>query len=255
VNTSKIKKLLKLLFGNTQPNILPDNPAIIKIIRPYQNFATLVLLLLLLVQVYLVVLAHASLNTISNSNIFTKMEASKQNINLLSEQSKLENTEKSEQLLTQPNALEAQAIHLEERTTNAYQLLKKLVGIWDFIFSSLDEDNMTIKNSLLIEKAEFVLQILGYFFLPLLYSLLGTVSLVLKVLIYKLSSQTIPEINHFGYRVCLLLGTFSGLVMNLLLIQVLSFPYTSLFPLAIAFLVGYIFGRLWLWKDFWSKTE
>ena len=90
-----------------------------------------------------------------------------------------------------------------------------------------------------ILSANFILQALQQYFLPLLYGLLGAFIFVLRSLLREIKSLTYTFDSEIRYRLRLTLGALGGMIIGWFLKPDEADALASLSPMAMAFLMGY----------------
>lgn len=102
---------------------------------------------------------------------------------------------------------------------------------------ALHEARMELFGNML--SADFALNALQGYVLPLLYGLLGAFIFVLRTLLKEIKSLTYSFDSEIRYRLRLTLGSLGGMIVGWFLKPEDATALASLSPMAIAFLMGY----------------
>jgi len=166
-----------------------------------------------------------------------------------------------EQRIRRDGELQADIDELRDWITGSYQSLRDWNRTWaavannvPFQNSPFDSDDFkklkdTAKNRIEVTSAEFVLQALSAYILPLLYGLLGAFAYVLRAISREIREVTFSSDSTIRYGLRLSLGLLSGIAVGLLLTpsdtgnesnvpsEILNLKTLS--PLGLAFVAGY----------------
>ena len=90
-----------------------------------------------------------------------------------------------------------------------------------------------------LQNAQFILQIMQLYLLPLLYGLVGSCAYILRSLTNEIKSLTYTPNANTGYTLRLRLGTLSGLAIGWFASPETTSVIKTLSPFALAFVAGY----------------
>ena len=149
---------------------------------------------------------------------------------------------------TDQNFLEQWSLFISKDRNNtlksclAQKQKKELNEVNDLNYSSEHSECLDIVSAPFVKAANFLLDILYSYILPLLYGLLGSLAYVLRTLSTEIKTLTYTYASDINYMLRLHLGTLSGLAIGWFFIGSTSAETSAvatLSPLALAFLTGY----------------
>lgn len=136
--------------------------------------------------------------------------------------------------------------------TQTKQLQQKIADIRDELEErelemSLHEVRIVFFEN--IQSADFVLAAFQNYILPLLHGLFGASIFVIRELLREVKNLTYNFDSEIRYKLRLTLGSLGGMVIGFFLKDDVSRGLASLWPMAIAFLVGYNMETLFAVMD------
>jgi len=222
----------------------------------YRWLALFFLIVLISVQMFWVVGVSLTGDTVSLTEKITTLE--QENRDLLAE---LDNDTDDQRIIEEDGRLQAEMAELRGWLTGSYQSLRDWNRTWasfvfyvPFLTSPFDSEGFDklppeAQNRIEVTSAEFVLQALAAYVLPLLYGLLGAFAYVLRDIAREVRDVTFSAESTIRYGLRLSLGLLSGIAVGLLLTpgtgedgnavpsEVLDLKTLS--PLGLAFVAGY----------------
>ncbi len=218
-----------------------------KTVSSYQRMTLLVLAMLVIVQFYSLTGSHI-INGIVN--IYpAQMEQLEIRRAQLIEETPVDQLANNNELIDIDNKLQDLRIRLDAN----HAILKQWNIIWGYMGFSALERSMESAASLPmferhlqyqvihLQEAQFGLQALQLYILPLLYGLLGAFAYVLRTLTLEIRNLTYEVESNIRYRLRIQLGALAGLAVGWFTDpgSAVSISALSLSPLALAFLTGY----------------
>ncbi len=216
-------------------------------VSSYQRFTLLVLAILVVVQFYSLIGSHIINGII---NVYpTKIEQLELERSRLQADILPENLMENAELITLDRKLDEFHTRLEAN----HALLKQWNFMWRYLgISSLGKHlksadylpalERNLQYQIIhLQEAQFGLQALQLYILPLLYGLLGAFAYVLRTLTLEIRHLTYNIESNIRYRLRIQLGALSGLAIGWFTDpgSTVNISALSLSPLALAFLVGY----------------
>ncbi|MCP4695880.1 MAG: hypothetical protein GY862_03370 [Gammaproteobacteria bacterium] len=240
---------LRRIFIGASQKMSPAKQAVIF----YQRGALVVLAVLLTLQAYWMI--GSAIATDIAVTLPKEIAAAEKQIAEEKKKTALELMADSQEIGT----LHAQIENYNNRIAANYQMLKEWNIAWKLFMPDLSrqgEQEVSAlakevwQNLILLQEAQFVLQIIQLYLLPLLYGLLGAFAYVLRTLTVEIRTLTYGVHCNIGYRLRIQLGALAGLAIGWFT-NAGGPPsaFTSLSPLALAFLVGYSVELLFALMD------
>lgn len=240
-------------MGVLRKRLLPphSNSLAHKTVSSYQRFTFLVLAVLVIVQFYSLIGSHI-INGIVNlyPQQIEKLKEKQVRLEQETPQNALADSSELGEIEAKLNEI---AIRLEAN----HVILKQWNFIWDYLgFSALESGLKSMSDVadfepnlkydlqyqvIHLQEAQFTLQALQLYVLPLLYGLLGAFAYVLRTLTLEIRNLTYEVESNIRYRLRIQLGALAGLAIGWFTdpSSNVSISALSLSPLALAFLTGY----------------
>jgi hypothetical protein len=212
----------------------------------YQRGTMFAMLLLLFTHAYWVV--GSTIINYVGMELPTQIEQQENNIRALRKiANNTEDPQEAVDAQDRASILEAKVMGLEERIVANYDILVYWNSVWSFFLPGVRQDSVqnadfttTLRYNLQAkEKAEFALQVIRLYVLPLLYGLLGASAYVLRMLTIEIRSLAYSVHSNIGYRLRIQLGAVSGLAIGWFSDSGQLETLGSLSWMALAFLAGY----------------
>ena len=206
-----------------------------------RGFALLSMLVMLFLQIYWVI----GVALINDSHNMLELAEKKNNELVALEDSLGEKAADSNEVLK----LETEIQNLKEEL----EVRSKVLIKWNYLWKRFpwilkkkansdkaQEEMSTVFKTNLVQ-AKFAIEALYSYFLPLLYGLLGAFVFILRKLAAEIKSLTYTKESNINYGLRLHLGALAGLAIGWFATpeNSTSWTFSSLSPLAIAFLAGY----------------
>lgn len=222
----------------------------------YRWLALFFLIVLLSIQMFWVVGVSLTGDTVSLTEQIATLEQERRD--LIAE---TDDDAEIERIIEEDGRLQAEMTELRGWLTGSYQSLRDWNRMWaSFVFyvpfltspyesEAFGELRPEAQNRIEVTSAEFVLQALAAYVLPLLYGLLGAFAYVLRDIAREVRDVTFSAESTIRYGLRLSLGLLSGIAVGLLLTpgsgengnavpsEVLDLKTLS--PLGLAFVAGY----------------
>lgn len=162
-----------------------------------------------------------------------------------------------EKKLNEINIIEARLVGYDKSTTlnyeilnswNAYwrwpvQFLNRIIGSFSKNSAANEKSELNLHQRLLksLKTAQFAVNALQIYLLPILYGLLGAITYVLRTLAVQIRSLTYTPETDICLGLRMILGALSGLVIVWFIKEdsETMLPFVSLSQFAIAFIAGY----------------
>ena len=145
--------------------------------------------------------------------------------------------------------LEEELLNYSNRIDASYRVLEKWNNFWKAILNPtrivlstrryLTDSEATHKH-MSVQIAQFALQALQLYLLPLLYGLLGASTYTLRIISLEIKTLTYSSESDIRYRLRFYLGALAGMAVGWFFTpETTPSIVKSLSPLALAFLAGY----------------
>lgn len=228
-------------------NVSPASRAV----RRYRNWTVYTLVVLLIIQIYWLVGSKVIIDLeelpkkISNNALeIVKLRGLMQKSNPTED-----GDNEINDYLSQITRLELEIKNYQNQAETSDAILSKWNKFWQTLlnpmrlvtFAQVNQASPSLIGKIADQtSAEFVIQILQFYLLPLLYGLLGACTYVLRVLSHEIHRLTYSTDSDIRYRLRLYLGVLSGLVVAWFFSgEGIAFGLESFPPLALAFFAGY----------------